>query len=109
MSAQTDSKKQIRYSLKNKPGISNLLTIYSLFSEKPVKDLEKTFKGKGYSFFKKSLANLLTEKLEPFRRKREEYLARKVYIEEILKLGAKRAKNTASRTMAEVNKKIGLQ
>ena len=108
MSAQTDSGKQIKYSLKTKPGISNLLTIYSLFSEKPIKDLEKTFKGKSYSYFKKSLANLLIEKLEPFRRKREEYLARKVYVEETLKLGAKKAKNTASRTMAEVNKKVGL-
>ena len=108
MSAQTDSGKQIKYSLKGKPGISNLLTIYSLFSEKSVKELEKTFKGKGYSFFKKSLANLLIEKLEPFRRKREEYLARKVYVEETLKIGAKRAKNIASTTMTEVNKKVGL-
>jgi tryptophanyl-tRNA synthetase len=108
MSAQTDSGKQIKYSLKGKPGISNLLTIYSLFSEKSIKELEKQFKGKGYSAFKKSLANLLIEKLEPFRRKREEYLARKVYVQETLKLGAKRAANIASTTMAEVNKKVGL-
>jgi len=108
MSAQTDSGKQIKYSLKNKPGISNLLTIYSLFSGKSIKELEKTFRGEGYSIFKKSLANLLIEKLEPFRKKREEFLARKVYIEEVLKLGAKRAKSIASTTMTEVNKKIGL-
>lgn len=109
MSAVTDTGKQIKYNLKSKPGISNLLIIYSLFSLKPIKNLEKEFKGKGYATFKKSLSNLLIEKLEPFRRKREEYLTRKVYVQETLKIGAKRAKNIASTTMKEVNKKIGLE
>lgn len=109
MSAVTDTGKQIKYSPQRKPGISNLLTIYSLFSEKPVKEIEKAFKSKGYANFKKSLANLLIDSLEPFRKKREEYLARKVYVEETLKLGAKRASNTASTTIAEVEKKMGLR
>lgn len=108
MSAVTDTGKQIKYNLKSKPGISNLLIIYSLFSGKSVKELENIFKGKGYAQFKISLVKLLIESLEPFRKKREEFLARKVYVEEILKLGAKRAKNIAQTTMQEVNKKMGL-
>jgi len=109
MSAVTDTGKQIKYNLKTKPGISNLLTIYSLFSKKSIKEIEKKFQNKGYSVFKKSLAKLLIDSTESWRKKRKELLARRVYVEEALKLGAKRAKNIAQSTMAEVNKKTGLQ
>jgi len=108
MAAVTDTGKQIKYSPQNKPGISNLLTIYSLLSGKSIKDLEKNFKGRGYGQFKESLAKLMIESLEPFRRKREEFLARKVYVEEILKIGAQKASNIAQTTMQEVKKKMGL-
>ena len=108
MAAVTDTGKQVKYNPKSKPGVSNLLTIYSLFSGKSIKEIENNFKGKGYAQFKNSLVKVLLEALEPFRQKREEFLARKVYVEEILKLGAKRASNIAQTTMQEVNKKIGL-
>jgi len=108
MSAVTDTRKQIKYNLQKKPGISNLLTIYGLFSEKPIKEIEKTFKGKGYAYFKKSLAELLINSLEPFRRKRKELLRREVYVQETLKLGAKRAETVAQFTIQEVRKKMGL-
>jgi len=108
MSAVTDTSKQIKYNPKTKPGISNLIVIYSLFAEKSIKEIERKFKNKGYSAFKKSLAKLLIESLEPWRKKREELLARRVYVEEALKLGAKRAKNIAASTMQEVNAKVGL-
>jgi len=108
MSAVTDTGKQIKYNLQKKPGISNLLTIYGLFSEKPIKEIEKTFKGKGYAYFKKSLAELLINSLEPFRRKRKELLRREVYVQETLKLGAKRAETVAQFTIQEVRKKMGL-
>lgn len=108
MSAVTDTGTQIKYNPKRKPGISNLLTIYSLFSEIPIKELEKRFKNKGYALFKKSLAQLLIEKLEPICRKRKEFLARRVYLEETLKVGAKRAQNIADTTISEVRQKMGL-
>ncbi len=108
MSAVTDTGKQIKYNLKRKPGISNLLTIYSLFSEKSIKELEKDFKGKGYLQFKKSLAQLLIDSLEPLRRKRKELLSREVYIQETLKLGVKRAKAIAESTMHDIRQKMGL-
>ena len=108
MSAVTDTGKTIKYDLKRKPGISNLLTIYSLFSEKPVKELEKKFKGKGYAEFKKQLAELLIVKLEPFQRKRKELVAREVYIKEILNQGAKKAQTIARTTLQQVKQKMGL-
>jgi len=108
MEAVTDSGKTIRYDPARKPGISNLLTIYSLFSEKPVKEIEKKFKNKNYSFFKKSLAKLLINSLEKFRRKRKEFLSREVYVQEILKQGMERARVIAQSNIKEVRKKMGL-
>lgn len=107
MSAVTDTGKQIKYNLARKPGISNLLTIYSLFSGKQIKELERMFKGKGYATFKKSLAKLLIDCLTPFRQKRKELLSREVYIQETLKMGAKRARVTAESIIKEARKKMG--
>lgn len=108
MAAVTDTGKIIKYNPKKKPGISNLLTIYSLFSEKSIKETEKQFKDAGYEKLKKSLSKLLIDSLEPFRRKKKELLSREVYIEEILKQGAERARIIAQSTMEEVRKKMGL-
>jgi tryptophanyl-tRNA synthetase len=108
MKAVTDPGREIRYNLEKKPGISNLLTIFSLFSEEPIREIEKRFKGKGYKEFKEKLSKLLIEKLEPFRRKRKELLARGVYVREILEKGAKRARKIAQSTIREVKEKMGL-
>lgn len=108
MSAVTDTGKEIKYDPARKPGVSNLLTIYSLFSEKTIREIEKKFKAKGYALFKESLANLLIEKLEPLRPRRQQLISRKVYVEEILEQGAKRARARAQETMDEVRKKTGL-
>ena len=107
VAAVTDPGKVIKYS-DSKPGISNLLTIYSLFSGKSIPELERNFKGKGYEEFKKSLIKLLINSLEPFRRKRKELLSREVYVKEILNAGAKRAKTIAQLTLEETKKKMGL-
>jgi len=108
ISAVTDPGKVIKYDPKKKPGISNLLTIFSLFSGKSIKTLEKSFKGKGYAELKKSLVNLLINSLEPFRRKRKELLSREVYVKEILNQGVKGAQTIAQSIMTEVRKKMGL-
>ena len=108
MSAVTDTGKIIRYDPVKKPGIANLLTIYSAISLKPIKAVEKKFKGKGYADFKKQLSALLIQKLEPFRRKKKELLQREVYVREILERGRKRAQVLASTTMREVYRKMGL-
>lgn len=108
MSATTDSQKTIRYAPRQKPGISNLMLIYSAFSGLTIKELEKKFKGKGYAEFKIQLAKLLIEKLEPFRRKKQELESREAYIDEIISRGSKRASFIAASTMEEVRKKVGL-
>jgi tryptophanyl-tRNA synthetase len=108
MSAETDSGKEVIYNVTKKPGISNLLTIYSLLTEKTTQEIEKEFKGKGYGDFKKSLAKVLIEYLEPFRRKQKELMTRDVYVKEILKNGASRAETIAKTTMQEVREKMGL-
>ena len=108
MKSVTDTGKIIKYNPEKKAGISNLLTIYSLFSGKTIKELERKFKTKGYADFKKSLTEVLVNSLEPFRRKRKELLSREVYVKEILEQGRKRAEILAQSTMNEVRKKMGL-
>jgi tryptophanyl-tRNA synthetase len=108
LSAVTDTQKTIKYSPDTKPGISNLLTVYSLFSGKSIKEAENKFKKKGYADFKKALSELLIQKLEPLRRKRKELISREDYIKEILDQGTKKAKILAQSTMEEVRKKTGL-
>ena len=108
MSAETDSGKEVIYNVTKKPGISNLLTIYSLLTGKTTQELEKEFKGKGYGDFKKSLAKVCVDYLEPFRRKQKELQTRDVYVKDILAKGASRARIIAETTMKEVREKMGL-
>jgi len=108
-SAKTDSGKEVKYDIQEKPGISNLLTIYSLFSAKAIKEIEKKFKNKGYREFKFSLANLLIEKLEPFRKKKEELKSNPQLLERVLSKGRKKAEIIAQKTMKSVRQKMGLE
>jgi len=108
MAATTDSGKGIKFDPIKKPGISNLLTIYSLLEDKPMKDVEKQFHDRGYGDFKKSLAKVVVDFLEPFRKKRKEMAARDVYIKEILTRGREKAQRIAQTTMQEVKEKMGL-
>ncbi len=108
MSSVTDTGRIIQYDPDKKPGIANLLTIFSLFSGKSIKDIEKQFKNKGYADFKTKLAELLVLKLEPFRRKRKELLTREVYVKEILDQGQRKAEILAQSTIIKVRQKMGL-
>lgn len=108
MSAKTDSGKEIVYLPEEKPGISNLLVIYSAFSGKRIKEIENYFAGKNYGYFKEKLADLLIEKLEPFRRKKGELESREDYLDEVLEDGLKRARKIAIRKMGEIREKMGL-
>jgi len=108
MSAVTDTGKEIKFNPKKKPGISNLLTIYSIVDNKEIKEIEKEFKRKSYKDFKESIIETLTKRFEPFRRKKEEILSRDSYVEELLEKGAKRAEIVAQSTIKEVKNKMGL-
>jgi tryptophanyl-tRNA synthetase len=108
MSSTTDSGKDVRYNITKKPGISNLLTIYSLLTDRAIEDIEKDFVKECYADFKKSLAEVVVNYLEPFRRKQKELQTRDVYVKEILNKGASRAKIIAENTMQEVKSKMGI-
>jgi len=105
--AVTDSASEIKYDAPNKPAISNLLTIYSLFSRKTITELEKEYAGKNYSVFKNDLAEAIIEGLSPFQKKYKELSANQDYLKKVLREGAEKAKTIASQTMAEVRSKIG--
>jgi len=107
-SAVTDTYKTIKYDPQKRPGMSNLLTIYALLANTTVKEVEKEMKGKTYSSFKSELSELVVNRLEPFRKKKEEFSSREVYIKEILKQGEKKARVLAESKMEEVYKKMGL-
>ena len=105
--AVTDSASEIKYDMENKPAISNLLTIYSLFSRKTITELEKEYDGKNYSVFKNDLAEIIIEGLSPIQKKYKELSANPDYIKKVLRNGAEKAKTIASQTMSEVRSKIG--
>ena len=108
MRAVTDTGNRVSLDSKKKPGISNLLTIYSLFSAEPIQKVEKKFQKKDYAVLKKSLAALLIEKLEPLRKKKKELDSRELYVREILRQGQEHACSIAKNTMGEVREKVGL-
>ncbi len=108
MAAQTDSGSEVLYNPQKKPGISNLLTIYSVFSGKEIKEAEKEFAGKNYRSFKESLCGLLVEKLKPFREMKKKMERESEFFQKIIEKGEKKARLEAEKTMAEVRSKMGL-
>ena len=105
--AVTDSDNQI-ISSPDKPGISNLLTIYSLYTNKSVEEAEKEFIGKGYGDFKIKVGEAVADVLDPIRQEKNKLLANKDYLDDVLKIGAERAERIAYRTLSKVYKKVGL-
>ncbi len=105
--AVTDSGKEIIFEPDKKPAISNLITIYNLFSGKSIKEIEKIYKGKNYAEFKKDLAEIIIKGLNPLQKKYAELEKNKNYVKEILKAGEEKARNVASQTIKEVKEKIG--
>jgi tryptophanyl-tRNA synthetase len=107
MRATTDSLREIRFD-PGRPGIFNLLTIYHLFSGQGQREIEAQFEGKGYSDFKKALAEVVIEGLRPLQTRYKELTADPTRIDSILADGAARARPTAERVLGEVRKKVGL-
>lgn len=106
--AVTDSEGIVKYDEKNKPGVSNLMEIYSILTGKNIEEIEKEFEGKGYGFFKESVANSVISTLKPFKEKYNQLMSNPKYLEEIYKDGAKRAEQIAQKTLKDVYNKIGL-
>jgi tryptophanyl-tRNA synthetase len=105
--AVTDSGREVR-SGQDKPALSNLLTIYSLFEDTPVPELEARFASSGYGEFKSALADLVIEKLRPIQVRYDGLLADEWELAGVLSEGANRAGEIASRTMDRVREAVGL-
>lgn len=107
MRATTDSEGTIRFDPENKPGISNLLTIYSVFSGMELADIEKKYEGCGYGDFKKDLVQVTTDALMPIKERFNEIRESEELIQ-VLKDGAERASAIAEKTMKRVKENFGL-
>ena len=107
MSAVTDSGSEVKYDVENKPGISNLLTIYASLKEISIEEAEKEFEGSRYGDFKKAVADVVVNELEGFQKKYREILESKAY-EKVLIAGAKRANEVANKTLDRVKNAVGL-
>lgn len=108
MSAQTDSGNQIYFDEKNKPGISNLISIFSAITDKSIKEIEDKYKNYTYGDFKNELANEIEKFIIPIQEKYKKYRYSKELIN-ILKTGAKEANKLASKKIIEVRKKLGIK
>ncbi len=105
--AVTDSDNRIVVS-PEKPGISNLITIYSVFTGKTPQEVEKEFEGKGYGDFKIAVGEAVADGLKPIQAEKARLLADKAYLNAVMNDGADRAARIAYRTLSKVYKKVGL-
>lgn len=108
MRAVTDDDASIRFDRDAKPGVSNLLTIYSVLTGRSVASLESEFEGRGYGDLKKGLAEVVEETFAPVRARTEELLADPAELDRLLAGAAERANEVAGRSLARVYDAIGL-
>ncbi len=106
-SAVTDSGRDVLFDETGKPGISNLLRIYSVLADVPIPELEQRYAGRGYGDFKSDLADLVVEFVTPFRDRTLELLDDRAELDKILATGAERANAVASDTLAIAYDRIG--
>ena len=104
--AVTDSDSEIRYAAE-KPGVSNLMTIYSCFTGKTMEEIEREFQGVGYGDFKQAVGEVTADALAPVQNRFHELLNDKAALEAQMKKGAEEASWYARRTLSKVQKKLG--
>lgn len=105
--AVTDSGSEIRRA-EDKPGITNLINIYSLFAGKTPEETEKEFEGASYADFKVRVGEAVAAVVEPIRAEKDKLLKDKTYIDKLLAEGAAKAEYLANKTLRKVYKKVGL-
>lgn len=107
MKSTTDSEGIIRFDIENKPGVSNLLNIYSAFSGESIDDLVARYEGSGYGDFKKDLVGIVQEALAPIKKNFDEIRESQELLD-VLKDGAEKAGTIAEKTMKRVKDNFGL-
>lgn len=105
--AVTDSDTCVRFDTKEKPGISNLMQIYSVITNKSFEQIENEFASRGYGDFKNSVGEAVVEVLRPVREEAQRLINDKAYLESIYKEGAEHASYVANKTLRKVYKKLG--
>ncbi len=105
--AVTDSEACVRYEPKEKPGVSNLMQIYSAATGRDFTAIEAEFAGRGYGDFKTAVGEAVVELLRPIREETDRLLADKAALQSFYRDGAERAARVANRTLGKVYKKVG--
>lgn len=105
--AVTDSDAQVRFDQEMKPGISNLMTIYSSITGMSMEAIQNEFEGKGYGEFKLKVGEAVVEELRPMHKRFDELSKDKAYIDGIIKKNAETANYLATKTLRKVQKKVG--
>ena len=106
-SAVTDSESEVRFDPEAKPGVSNLLTIFSALTGREIDDLVAAYDGRGYGDLKGDLAEAVIEFVTPFRDRTQQLLADRAQLDRILADGRERAQEVAERTLADVYDRVG--
>ena len=105
--AVTDCEAAVRFDKENKPGITNLLSIYCTATGKTVEEAEAEFEGQGYGIFKPAVGEAVVELLRPIREEATRLMGDKAYLEGIYSEGAEKARYLAEKTLRKVYKKVG--
>ena len=103
----SDTEKCVRFDPENKPGVSNLMSIYSAVTGKSYEEIENEFAGCGYGKFKPAVGDAVIETLRPIREVSQKLLADKAYLESVYRSGAEKASYVAEKTLRKVYKKVG--
>lgn len=105
--AVTDSDTEVRFDVDNKPGVSNLMTIYSSITGQSMEAVQSEFEGKGYGDFKLRVGEAVVEELRPLQARFKELSSDKAYIDSMIKKNAETANYLATKTLRKVQKKVG--
>ena len=104
----SDTERCVRYDPAAKPGVSNLMSIYSAITGESYEQIEREFDGKGYGVFKPAVGEAVVEALRPIREEATRLMQDKSYLDDMCRDGAERAARIANRTLRKVYKKVGL-
>lgn len=103
----SDTENCVRYDKENKPGVSNLMTIYAAVTGKTFPEIEAEFAGQGYGKFKPAVGEAVVEALRPIREEAARLMKDKAYLEGVYRGGAEKASFVAEKTLRKVYKKVG--
>ena len=103
----SDTERCVRYDPENKPGVANLMTIYSSVTGRTFPEIEAEFDGLGYGRFKPAVGEAVVEMVRPIQEETRRILADKAYLEGVYRAGAEKASRVADRTLRKVYKKLG--